>query len=114
MRATGPTARPAHAFAHFVETDLYATFPSLVLLRRRNPANPLVSCQRSDSRPEALCSGVGFDGTAEVFRRFVDHATRGLFSGHTSIEWSFFKRAIGLHRTCLTRMRPCGPPQRPL
>jgi hypothetical protein len=68
VRATGPTARPAHASAHLIETDLNATFSSLFFLGRRDPTDPLVSCQRRDSDPEALRSGVRFDCTPEVGR----------------------------------------------
>jgi len=68
VRASGPTARPAHASAHLIDADLDAAFPSTFFFGRGDPTDPLVSRQRGDIAPEALGSGVGFGGSPEVFR----------------------------------------------
>ena len=68
VRASGPTARPAHASAHLIDADLDAAFPSTFFLDRCDPTDPLVSRQWGDIGPEALGSGVGFDRSPEVCR----------------------------------------------
>jgi hypothetical protein len=68
VRASGPTARPAHATAQLINADLDAALPSLFFLGRRDPTDPLVSRQRGNIGPKALGSGVGFDGPSEVCR----------------------------------------------
>jgi len=62
VRASGPTARPAHASAQLIDADLDATLPSLLLLRRCDPTDPLVARQRCDIYPKAFHGGVGLDG----------------------------------------------------
>jgi hypothetical protein len=84
VRATGPAARPAHSSAHLIDADLDAALSSLFFLGRRNPADPLVSCQWRDIGPEPLGIGVGFDSHLKVCRQFVDRAARYLLSGHAS------------------------------
>ena len=54
VRATGPAAGPAHASAHFVDADFDAAIPGFCFLCRRDPTDPLVSCQWGDIGPEAL------------------------------------------------------------
>ena len=66
MRASGPTARPAHASSHLIDADLDAALPSGFLLSRGDPTDPLVSRQRGDIGPEALGSGARFDGLPKV------------------------------------------------
>ena len=66
VRASGPTARPAHASPHLIDADLDAALPSGFLLGRSDPTDPLVSCQRGDIVPETLGSGVRFDGLPKV------------------------------------------------
>src|SRR5262245_33621201 len=63
-----PTARPAHASTHLIYADFDAVLPSLFFLRRRDPTDPLVSGQWGDVGPEALGSGVGFDGSPKICR----------------------------------------------
>src|ERR1044072_67206 len=46
VRASRPTARPAHASPHLIDADLDAAFPGGFLLCRSDPTNPLVSRQR--------------------------------------------------------------------
>lgn len=74
VRASGPTTRPAHAFPHFIHADFDATLPGDFLLGRSDPTNPLVSRQRGDIGPEALRSGVRFDGLPEVCWQFMNRA----------------------------------------
>ena len=68
MRASGPTARPAHSSAHLIDADLDAAFPRVFFLGRCDPTDPLVSRQWGDIGPEAHGRGVGFDGNPEVCR----------------------------------------------
>ena len=84
MRASGPTARPAHASAHLIDADLDAVFSRFFLLGRCNPTDPFVSRQWGDIDPEALRHGVGFDGFPEILRQLVHRAARELFISHTS------------------------------
>ena len=81
MRASGPTARPAHTSPHLINGDLDPPLPSGFLLGRSDPTNPLVSRQRGDVGPEALSSGVRFDGLAEVCWQFMNRAVSDF---HTS------------------------------
>ena len=66
VRASGPTAGPAHASPHLIDADLDAALPRGFLLGRSDPTDPLVSRQRGNVGPEALGSGVRFDGPAEI------------------------------------------------
>jgi hypothetical protein len=76
MRAAAPTTGPAHPFSHFVETHLYTSFPGLVLLGRRNPADPLIPRQRCDICPHFLHYRFGLDRFSKI-RRHPMYATRG-------------------------------------
>jgi hypothetical protein len=53
VRASRPTARPAHASSHLIYADFDATFSGGILLGRRDPTYPLVARQWSDIDPEA-------------------------------------------------------------
>jgi hypothetical protein len=66
VRASGPTAWPAHASPHLVDADLDAALPSGFLLGRSDPTDPLVPRQRGDIGPEALGSSVRFDSPPKV------------------------------------------------
>jgi len=92
VRASGPTARPAHAAAQLIDADLDAAFSSLFFLGRCDPTDPLVSRQWGDIRPDALPSCVGFDGFPEVCGQFVHRAARDLLSSHTSNRACFAQR----------------------
>jgi hypothetical protein len=89
VRASGPTARPAHASAHLIDSDLDAAFPGLFFLGRCDPTDPFVSRKWRDIGPEALRSGIGFYGCPEICRQFVHRAARDLLSSHTSIRACF-------------------------
>ena len=92
VRASGPTARPAHASAQLIDADLDAAFSSLFFLGRCDPTDPLVSRQWGDIRPDALRSGVGFDGFPEVCGQFVHRAARDLLSSHALNRACFAQR----------------------
>ena len=92
MRASGPTARPAHASAQLIDADLDAALPSLFFLGRRDPTNPFVSRQWGDIGPEALRRGIGFYDFPEIFWQFVHRAARDLLSSHTSNRACFAPR----------------------
>jgi hypothetical protein len=89
VRASGPTARPAHASAQFIDTDLDPAFPSLFFLGRCDPTDPLVSRQWGDIGPKAFRIAVGFDSFSEISRQFVHRAVRESLRGHTSNRASF-------------------------
>ena len=83
MRASGPTARPAHASPHLIDADLDAALPGGFLLRRSDPTDPLVSRQRGDIGPKARGSGVKLDGFSEICWQLMDRAVREFLIGHT-------------------------------
>jgi len=83
VRASGPTARPAHASAQLIDADLDAALPSLFFLGRRDPTDPFVSRQWGDIGPEALRSGIGFYGFPDICWQFVHRAARDPLSSHT-------------------------------
>jgi hypothetical protein len=84
VRASGPTARPAHASLHLINADLDAALPGGFLLGRSDPADPLVSRQRGDIGPKARGSGVKLDGFSEICWQLMDRAVREFLTGHTS------------------------------
>ena len=84
MRASGPTARPAHASPHLIDADLDAALPGGFLLGRSDPTDPLVSRQRGDIGPKARGSGVKLDGFSEICWQLMDRAVREFLTGHTS------------------------------
>jgi hypothetical protein len=92
VRASGPTARPAHASPQLIDTDLDAAFSRLFFLGRCDPTDPLVSRQWGDIGPNALRSGVGFNGFPELHGQFVHRAARDLLSRHTSNRAYFAQR----------------------
>jgi len=83
VRASRPTARPAHTSAQLIDADLDAAFPSLCFLGRRDPTDPFVSRQWGDIGPEALRSGIGFYGFPDICWQFVHRAARDPLSSHT-------------------------------
>ena len=84
VRASGPTARPAHASLHLIDADLDAALPGGFLLGRSDPTDPLVSRQRGDIGPKARGSGVNLDGFSEICWQIMDRAVREFLTGHTS------------------------------
>ena len=92
MRASGPTARPAHASLHLINADLDAALPGGFLLGRSDPTDPLVSRQRGDIGPKARGSGVKLDGFSEICWQLMDRAVREFLTGHTSKRVCFAQR----------------------
>src|SRR5215469_7700636 len=87
MRASRPTARPAHAFSHFIETDFYAAVPRLVFLGGGDPAYPLIACQWRNARPYIHDNCVGLDRLAKICRHWVHRAGCNRLSSHGHKLW---------------------------
>ena len=85
MRTSGPTARSAHAFSHFIETDFYAAVPGLVLLGGCDPAYPLIARQRRNARPKTGDNRVRLDRLAKIFRHPVHRTGSNRLSSHGSV-----------------------------
>ena len=84
MWASGPTARPAHATAHLVNSNLDAAFSSGFLLGGDDPTDPLIPRQRGDVGPKVLGCGIHLDGLSEIIRQYVNCAIRESLSSHNS------------------------------
>ena len=82
--ASGPTARPAHAIAHLINSNLDAALSGDFLLGRGNPTDPLVTRQRGNVGPKVRGCGIQPDGLLEICRQLVNCAAREFLSGHTS------------------------------
>ena len=54
MKATGPTARPAHSTLHFGEGLRDANTPRLHFFAGRHPADPLISRERGNVLPQSF------------------------------------------------------------
>jgi hypothetical protein len=94
VRASGPTARPAHASLHLIDANLNAALSGGILLGRSNPTDPLVSRQRGYVGPEVLGSGIKLDGFSEICRQLMDRAIREFLTSHTSIGVCFAQQVI--------------------
>ncbi len=66
MRASGPAARPAHAAAHLVNSNLDAALSGGFLLGRGDPTDPFVTGQRGNVGPKVPGCGIQLDGLAEI------------------------------------------------
>ena len=84
VRASGPTAWPAHAAAHLINTDLDAALSGGFLFGRGDPTDPLVTRQRGEIGPEPFGSGIELDGLSKICRQLMNRAVREFLSGHTS------------------------------
>jgi len=84
MWASGPTARPAHATAHLVNSHLNAALPGGFLLGRGDPTDPFVARQRGNVGPKVAGCAIQLDGLSEICRQFVNCAVREFLSGHIS------------------------------
>ncbi|MDB4984702.1 MAG: hypothetical protein JWM20_881 [Patescibacteria group bacterium] len=82
MNASRPAARPAHTFAHLVESDFNAVGAGLFLLCGSNPANPFVAGQGSYVLPYVLHLGVRSDSLLEIIRQRMDSSVRKRILGH--------------------------------
>ena len=82
MRASGPAARPAHATAHLIDSNLDAALSGRILLGRGDPTDPFVTSQWSKVGPEVPGLGIRLDGLSEIRRQLVDCAIGEFLSGH--------------------------------
>ena len=82
MRATRPTARSAHPFAHFIEADSYPVVSGFILLSRCHPTNPLIARQRCDIRPHILHNGVRLDCFTKIRWHSMDDTACDFFFAH--------------------------------
>jgi hypothetical protein len=82
--ASGPTARPAHATAHLINSNLDAALSGGFLLGRGHPTDPLVTRQRGNVGPKVRDCGIQLDRLSEICRQLVNCAVREFWSGHGS------------------------------
>src|SRR6185312_9455137 len=82
VRASGPAARSAHAFPHFIEADFYAAISGLVLLGGRDPAYPLIARQWRNTRPYIRDSLIRLNRFAKVGRHPVHRSGGDWLSSH--------------------------------
>lgn len=82
MGTASPATRSAHAFVHLVEADGNTTPSRFILLGRRDPADPLITRERSDVCPHASNARVRRNGFAEVHRHFVHCARSDFYVSH--------------------------------
>lgn len=68
MRASGPTARPAHPFAHFVQAHRNPPLSRFFLLGRGHPANPLIARQRRYFLPQGESSNISRERLLKITR----------------------------------------------
>lgn len=96
MNTTDPATRPAHTTFKLRECFLDADTPCLRLLAGRNPAYPLIACERRDIFPyrEGL-RGRG-KGLSQILRHFVHCSSGDLVLGHTTILLDGVERPHGL------------------
>jgi len=81
---SGPTARPTHATAHLINSNLNAALSGGFLLSRGDPTDPLVTRQRGNFGPKVRGYGIKLDGPSEIRRQFVNCAVREFLTGHIS------------------------------
>src|SRR6185437_2389129 len=84
MRTSRPTARPAHPFSHFIESDFYAAVPGLVFPGGCDPAYPLIARQWGNARPYIRDNCVGFDRPAKIWRHPVHCTGSDRLSSHSN------------------------------
>jgi hypothetical protein len=79
MLAPGPAAGPAFAVEEITLYALDLAGPRLLFLGHFDPANPLVAGERREIDPcrQGLC--VGQQKSRQIFRDFMDNATRNDF-----------------------------------
>jgi hypothetical protein len=82
VRAPWPAAGPTLTFLQLLLGPANATFSGHLLLGVLNPANELVTGQRSDDLPRVESRGVGYQRFAQVSWKLVHHATRHSRAAH--------------------------------
>jgi hypothetical protein len=84
VRASGPTARPAHAGVHLINAKLDAALSRRFLLGRSDPTDPLVTCERGEVGPKPRGCRIELDGLSEICGELMNRAVREFLSGHIS------------------------------
>ena len=84
MRATGPTARPAHAFFQLRLHPLHVLLPGFRFLHRDHPADPFIARQRRNVLPSRQRRRISDQRLPQIRRHFVHHAA-GKFFAHRLI-----------------------------
>ena len=87
MRAPGLAARSSHALSHLVDTDINATLSGRFLFGRSDPADPLVSHQRSDIGPKGRSYVIKRDGVSEICGQLVNRSILELLSIYGCVYW---------------------------
>lgn len=64
--ASGPTARPAHATAHLINSNFDAPLSGGFLLGRGDPTDPFITRQRSNVGPKVLGCGIQLNRLSEI------------------------------------------------
>ena len=76
--AAGPTARPAHALAHFIKADCYTAAPGFIFLGGYNPTNPLIAREWRDIFPYRSRRDGRNEDFPQIHRHFVYHTAGDL------------------------------------
>ena len=84
MRASGPTAWPAHAGVHLINSNLDAALSGSFLFGRSDPTDPLVTCERGEVGPKPRGCGIELDGLSKICGELMNSAVREFLSGHIS------------------------------
>ena len=103
--ASGPTARPAHATAHLINSNLNTTLSGDFLLRRGDPTYPLVTCQRSNVKPKVSDCGIKLDGTLEICSNLWTVPS-------ASFLVAIFQSLCGSPRQCIALSAMCRDPRK--
>lgn len=82
MAATGPAARPAHAFLQLLLGPANAAFSSLLLLRILDPTDELVAGERRDVVPSSERGEIREQRLAQVVGEFVHDPTGDSLAAH--------------------------------
>jgi len=101
MRASRPTAGPAHAALHLIDADLDTAFPCGSLLGRRDPTDPLIPSQRRDIGPQLLGRRAGLDGRTKIGGQGMHRPAREFLGCHAA--WGYSGVTLLACRTTLSQ-----------
>ena len=99
MGTTCPTARAAHAFAHFIKANSYASASGFILFGGCNPTDPFIARQRRNVLPRLQRFYVGGQCLFQVRGQVMDHAARDLFCAQ-SFAHKFMARVASACHSC--------------
>jgi len=71
MRATRPTTRSSHSFAHFINANFDASLSGFGFLGGTNPTNPFVASQWGERFPKSIRQAISDDCFLKVIWKFV-------------------------------------------